>query len=50
MGGTPEYALITLALPDDFEVDDVLALYRGMLTAGRECGVVMSRPCAPSTS
>ena len=42
MGGTPEYALVTLALPDDFQVDDVLALYRGMMAAGREYGVVIA--------
>jgi len=42
MGGTPEYALVTLALPDDFEVDDVLALYRGMIAVGREYGVVIA--------
>jgi thiamine-monophosphate kinase len=42
MGGTPEYALITLALPDDFEVDDVLALYQGMIAVGREYGVVIA--------
>jgi thiamine-monophosphate kinase len=42
MGGTPEYALVTLALPDDFEVDDVLVLYRGMIAVGREYGVVIA--------
>ena len=42
MGGTPEYALVTLALPDDFEVDDALALYRGMIAVGREYGVVIA--------
>ena len=42
MGGRPEYALVTLALPDDFEVDDVLALYKGMIAAGREYGVVIA--------
>jgi thiamine-monophosphate kinase len=42
MGGTPEYALVTLALPDDFEVDNVLALYRGMIAVGREYGVVIA--------
>ena len=42
MGGTPEYALVTLALPDDFEVEDVLALYRGMTAVGREYGVVIA--------
>jgi len=42
MGGTPEYALITLALPDDFEVDDVLMLYKGMIAVGREYGIVIA--------
>jgi thiamine-monophosphate kinase len=42
MGGRPEYALVTLALPDDFEVEDVLALYRGMIAVGREYGVVIA--------
>jgi len=31
MGGTPRYALVSLALPPDTEVDDVTALYTGML-------------------
>jgi len=31
MGGTPKYALVSLALPEDAEVDDVRALYRGMI-------------------
>ena len=29
MGGTPEYALVTLALPEDFLVEDVLAFIAG---------------------
>jgi len=31
MGGLPKYALVSLALPDNTEVDDVTALYRGMI-------------------
>ncbi|MFC2022061.1 thiamine-phosphate kinase [Chloroflexota bacterium] len=31
MGGLPQYALVSLALPDHTEVEDVTALYRGML-------------------
>jgi len=42
MGGTPEYALITLALPDDFLVEDVVELYRGVAAAGAEYGVVVA--------
>jgi thiamine-monophosphate kinase len=42
MGGSPEYALVTLALPDDFLVEDVVALYRGMAAAGTEYGVVIA--------
>ena len=34
MGGMPEYALVTLALPDDFLVEDVVALYKGMSGGG----------------
>ncbi len=30
MGGVPDGALVTLALPPEFEVDDGLALYRGL--------------------
>ena len=42
MGGTPEYALMTLALPADFVVDDVVAIYKGMAEVGREYGVVIA--------
>jgi thiamine-monophosphate kinase len=31
MGGIPHYALVTLALPKDVEVEDVLSLYKGIL-------------------
>ncbi|TET66744.1 MAG: thiamine-phosphate kinase [Dehalococcoidia bacterium] len=31
MGGVPRYALVSLALPEDTEVDDVTALYKGMI-------------------
>jgi thiamine-monophosphate kinase len=41
MGGTPRYALVSLALPDNTEVDDVTALYSGMLELGREYGVAI---------
>jgi thiamine-monophosphate kinase len=36
MGGTSLYALVTLGLNPDKEVDDVIALYEGMLSACRE--------------
>jgi thiamine-monophosphate kinase len=41
MGGIPRYALVSLALPDNTEVDDVTALYTGMLELGREYGVAI---------
>ena len=31
MGGSPQWALVTVGLPDDTEVDSVVELYRGML-------------------
>ena len=31
MGGIPKYALVSLALPSDTEVEDVTALYKGMI-------------------
>lgn len=31
MGGLPKYALVSLALPDDTEVENVTALYKGMI-------------------
>ena len=36
MGGVPRYALLTLGLREDAEVEDVLALARGLTAAGRE--------------
>lgn len=39
MGGTPEYALISLGLPDDTEVDSITALYGGMLELANRFGV-----------
>jgi len=41
MGGVPRYALVSLALPDNTEVDDVTDLYSGMLELGREYGVAI---------
>ena len=41
MGGVPRYALVSLALPQDTEVDDVTALYTGMLELARQYGVAI---------
>ncbi len=41
MGGRPEYALITLALPGEFLIEDALSFYRGLGAAGRHFGVAM---------
>jgi thiamine-monophosphate kinase len=39
MGGIPRYALVSLALPDDSQVEDVAALYNGMLKTAKQYGV-----------
>jgi thiamine-monophosphate kinase len=39
MGGIPRYALVALALPTDSQVDDITALYTGMLKIARQYGV-----------
>lgn len=41
MGGLPRYALVSLALPGDTEVDDVTALYQGMAEMARQHGVAI---------
>jgi thiamine-monophosphate kinase len=41
MGGRPEYALISLALPDNTEVEDVTALYEGMIELAQQFGVII---------
>ena len=41
MGGQPALALVTLALPHDFEVDNALALYRGLNEAATAYGVML---------
>jgi thiamine-monophosphate kinase len=41
MGGVPKYALISLALPDHTDVDDVTALYKGMIELARQSGVAI---------
>jgi thiamine-monophosphate kinase len=39
MGGLPRYALVSLALPENTEVDDVTTLYTGMLDLAKQFGV-----------
>ena len=41
MGGVPRYALVTLAMPEDTEVDDVTAFYKGMLDLAGQYGVII---------
>ena len=41
MGGMPRYALVSLALPEDTEVDDVTTLYTGMLDLAQQYGVAI---------
>jgi len=42
MGGVPEYALVSLALPENTEVDDVAALYQGMIEAAQQFEVALA--------
>jgi len=41
MGGIPKYALVSLALPDYTEVDDVAALYQGMVELAQQFEVAI---------
>lgn len=41
MGGLPHYALVTLGLPPETEVDDIRELYRGMLEISNAYGVAL---------
>ncbi|MCD6453469.1 MAG: thiamine-phosphate kinase [Dehalococcoidales bacterium] len=41
MGGIPRYAVVSLAIPNDTEVADVTALYRGMIKLARQSGVAI---------
>ncbi len=41
MGGVPKYALVSLAVPDDTEVDDVTDLYQGMIELAQQFGVAI---------
>ena len=42
MGGVPQYALVTLALPPDSAVEDVTALFQGMLELAQPSGVAIA--------
>jgi thiamine-monophosphate kinase len=42
MGATPEYALVTLCLPDSFCVEDALELYRGLVECSKAFGVTVA--------
>ncbi len=41
MGGLPLYALVTLGLPPETEVEDIRELYRGMMQIGGRYGVAV---------
>jgi len=41
MGGVPEYALVSLALPPDTEVDDVKSMYQGMIELAQQFEVAL---------
>ena len=41
MGGLPRYALVSLALPSQTELDDVTALYTGLLEMAKKYGVTV---------
>ena len=41
MGGVPRYALVSLALPGEFEVENVTALYQGMIDLAQRFNVVI---------
>ena len=41
MGGVPGYALVSLALPGDTEVEDVSALYKGMIELAQQFEVAI---------
>ena len=41
MGGLPKYALVTLGLPPDTEVEDIRELYHGMLRIANTYGVAL---------
>jgi thiamine-monophosphate kinase len=42
MGGTPQYALVSLCVPGDLDVDSIEQLYRGMLNIGDKYNTVIA--------
>jgi thiamine-monophosphate kinase len=42
MGGSPRYALVSLALPGDTEADGIVSFYRGMLALAATSGVAVA--------
>jgi thiamine-monophosphate kinase len=42
MGGTPEFAIVTLALADDQDVEELEELYEGLAAAGAAFGVAIA--------
>jgi len=42
MGGKPQYALVSLALPGRREVGDILEMYEGMLELANTCGIAIA--------
>jgi len=42
MGGIPEYALISLAIPGDTAVEDVVSMYRGMVALAADFNVAIA--------
>ena len=42
MGGIPEYALVSLALPGDLETDCISSLYQGMAQIANQFGVAIA--------
>ncbi len=42
MGGIPDYALVSLALPGDIEVDFISGLYQGMVDISGRFGVIIA--------
>lgn len=42
MGGMPKYALVSLALPGDLEVEKISEFYRGMLALAQKYGVAIA--------
>ncbi|MDD5038431.1 MAG: thiamine-phosphate kinase [Dehalococcoidales bacterium] len=41
MGGLPKYALVSLALPESTDTEDIIALYKGILDLAQQFGVAI---------